>query len=497
MRRVRNRMLRRFLALLCFISSVLPLGAQMAEQSVVDLQRGLILHSRDAVNLGIGKDGLPGAAELRLKAGTDHEITDYTFACSIRFDHEPGGGGDHALEFASVAMQGGFMRLILSITPEGDVMARTDADNLEQCVGRPRQPVANRNISIAVSIKRDARQSLSGLWVDGVECESFHSPMKKETLDDPAVIIGTGALRSGIVSDIRLYNRALTRPEIIALAQLNAPKPVAEVTALLGSSEAVAVAESGWLEALLMNATKPSALRDLAWEGDTVFRQDRPLNFGPLEQQLSRVQAQRVMLMFGRQECLERGAEGLAAFRGALAKLVQMCPRGVVMVGTVPFEKQGPPLPDLSSKNAVLARYDEAMRAVTSEAGGTFIEVAQAWPKDGKATTRDGITLNAHGTRVLAEIIAAALGKPLPRDDSALEEMRALAVQKQALWHRYWRPSNWAFLYGDRTPQPSSRDHLNPNVRWFPQELEQYRALIEAKENELWKLSQEMGRKLP
>jgi len=53
----------------------------------------------------------------------------------------------------------------------------------------------------------------------------------------------------------------------------------------------VALAESGELEALLMMAFPNTRFhfRSLAWEGDTVFKQDRPMTFGSLEQQLRRV----------------------------------------------------------------------------------------------------------------------------------------------------------------------------------------------------------------
>ena len=75
--------------------------------------------------------------------------------------------------------------------------------------------------------------------------------------------------------------------------------------------------------------------------------------------------------------------------------------------------------------------------------------------------------------------------------------LKALIQQKNALWHRYWRPANWAFLHGDRTAQPSSRNHVDPTQRWFPSELEKYPPLIEAKENEIWKLANDLGGKLP
>jgi hypothetical protein len=360
--------------------------------------------------------------------------------------------------------------------------------------------------TIALVIKRDPRQALSGLWVDGIECLSFSVPSGAWAFSNGQVQFhpdrSPGYAKTDI-SHLRLYNRALSRPEVIALAQLDQPKPAADTIALLGSTEAVLMAESGWLDAYLAlkSAAAPNekrlALRNLAWEGDTVWRQDRPLNFGPLEQQLDRVQAQRVVLMFGRQECLERGEAGLADFRAALEALVAKCPRGALLMGCLPFNQTPPPQRDLSQLNPLLARYDEAIKAVAEARGGKFFDTAKSCRKQ-EPWTRDGLTLNANGAWLLGDLTAFALGwlgqNPA---DADLARLRTLAQAKEQLWHRYWRPSNWAFLYGDRTTQPSSRDHLNPNVRWFPQELEQYRTLIDAKETELWNLSQELGRKLP
>ena len=357
---------------------------------------------------------------------------------------------------------------------------------------------------MALCIKRDRREALSGLWVDGVERLSFALPPGVWDYHDTPVDLKPGGPGSANIqiSDIRLYNRALSRAEIMALAQEDVPRQTDyKSLALIGGSEAVGLAESGWLDAMLslIPVKDAPALRDLSWEGDTVFQQQRPLNFGSIPQQLARVQARRALIMLGRQECLELGAAGVPAFREALTKLVQQCPRGVVIAGAVPFEKMGAPLPDLSLRNPELLLYDEAMRKVALENGGTFIDVARSWRKQEEGWTRDGLTLNDHGARLLADIIAFDLGNNRGPDpgEADLGRLRSLGREKQALWHRYWRPANWAFLYGDRTTQPSSRDHLSPNVRWFPQELEQYRTLIDAKENELWKLSRELGRKLP
>jgi hypothetical protein len=75
--------------------------------------------------------------------------------------------------------------------------------------------------------------------------------------------------------------------------------------------------------------------------------------------------------------------------------------------------------------------------------------------------------------------------------------IRAAIQTKNRLWHNYWRPSNWAFLHGDRTQQPSSRDPVNPQLRFFPSEQEKYLPLIKEAEEKVYKLVEEATKKLP
>jgi mono/diheme cytochrome c family protein len=56
-------------------------------------------------------------------------------------------------------------------------------------------------------------------------------------------------------------------------------------------------------------------------------------------------------------------------------------------------------------------------------------------------------------------------------EPASAESLRNAIRQKNDLWFRYWRPTNWAFLYGNRQSTASSRDHTNPSRRWFPEEL--------------------------
>ena len=75
--------------------------------------------------------------------------------------------------------------------------------------------------------------------------------------------------------------------------------------------------------------------------------------------------------------------------------------------------------------------------------------------------------------------------------------MRDLIVAKNKLWFNYWRVQNWAFLAGDRTNQPSSRDWRDPSKRWFPAEREEFLPLIEAKEKEIDALAAKLEMRSP
>ncbi len=365
-------------------------------------------------------------------------------------------------------------------------------------------PLQSAPRSIVVSIRRDPRQALAGLWIDGVEMASVAVAPGEIKWEPSATKIHA--------NEVRLYDRALTRPEIIEFSQqepLRRPAPFAgefavmdgEVISVLGGTEAVGLVDAGWFETALMSfaSGRKVSVRDLAWEADTVLRQDRPMNFGDLTQQLQRTRTTMVMLMFGRQDCIEMDADGAPAFHEALEKIVQTCSaqtQRLVIIGPVPFEKKEPPLPDLTTKNVALRDYNEALRALAENHQGLFVDVLAEWPKTASRWTTDGLTMSDAGHRVLADLIALHLWNGA-KSDATAAPLRKTIIEKNKLWHDYWRPSNWAFLHGDRTAQPSSRDHLNPGVRWFPAELEKYRELITEKEKEIWKQAAEQGGRLP
>ena len=488
---------------LLIITALLSIGVSAPAQT----ERSGTPHPDDDSGLIIRHDelvDLKNTTELRTLDKSAHTLGDFSVCFALRLEKLP--GGDHPIGIALLESEEEVLQF--DVTPNGGVVCRYQES---RWFGRPEAFAPGQTVHVALSVKRDPRQALAGLWIEGIEQQTFVVRPGTMKLEPSALSCGAPQLE-GSISDIRVHDRALTRPEIIKLStRSSVAKPAAfagqfsvddgEVIAALGGTETVGLIESAWLETALMvfASGKKVSLRDLSWEADTVLRQDRPMNFGNLTQQLQRTGTTTVMLMFGRQDCIEMGASGASTFHDALEKIIQTCAaqtRRLIIVGPVPFEKKEPPLPDLSPKNAALRDYNETLLALAEENRGLFVDVIAAWPKEVTRWTTDGLTMTETGHHVLAQIIARQLWNGLPLDSTAAP-LRNTIIQKNKLWHDYWRPSNWAFLHGDRTTQPSSRDHLNPSVRWFPAELEKYRELIAAKENEIRKLADERGGKLP
>lgn len=294
----------------------------------------------------------------------------------------------------------------------------------------------------------------------------------------------------------------------LALSVSSPGDPVAprsrDVVAILGGSLMVAVERAAAVETLSTLAWPELKLRfrGLAWEGDTVDRQPREVNFpGPAEW-LRRSGATIAFVGFGQAEC-RQGEPGLMAFRhaygGHLDELLKAMPRIVVVIPP-PFEPKDAPLPDLAPRNPEFARYAAVMRELAAARGLPLMDLLAAFERDrprGSWTT-DGRELSEHGHRWVASVWLREMGAAdwaeraaaagfWERDDVA--RVRAAIVEKNRLWFRYWRPTNWAFLHGDRTEQLSSRDHRDPKVRWFPAEMEQYPPLIEEAEGRIESLA--------
>jgi hypothetical protein len=287
---------------------------------------------------------------------------------------------------------------------------------------------------------------------------------------------------------------------VVRLASADEPflKPN-DVIAIVGGEDMVVASELGYLEAAVQKALPNHQLRfrSLAWEGDTVFEQRRDLNYPTLETQLDKIGATVVIAQFGQSESLA-GPDHVAEFSSAYAKLIERLrgTKGRRMVLVEPCEWRMSNYgysPNERSRTLKLYRDAIAKLAGDRSSEMRFSEANRAILIFGNSGARDGMHLSLSLHRAFAGAIAedmiAPVREPKPpitKFESDAEDLRGLVASKNRLWFNYARPQNWAFLAGDRTNQPSSRDHIDRNKRWFPEELEHFVPLIEAKEKEIW-----------
>ena len=275
-----------------------------------------------------------------------------------------------------------------------------------------------------------------------------------------------------------------------------------DVVAFVGGSDVAAAQFTGHLESLLAVKFPGTRFSNFGWEGDTVFAQRRDVGFPPLGEHLKRAGVTVVFLEFGRAEALDgrnSGSNFVAAYEKFIGEVSKQAPR-IVIITPPPFETGSELLPDLSSNNSRLAAFVEALRTLAQQRDFPLIDLFGAFggaKHREPRLTEDGFQLTSRGHALLA----AALAQQLKMGDIAgragaidpqgiwsnqdFEKLRQTVIEKNKLWFNYWRPQNWAFLGGDRTTQPSSRDHRDPKVRWFPAEIEKYVPLIAAKEAEM------------
>jgi hypothetical protein len=268
-----------------------------------------------------------------------------------------------------------------------------------------------------------------------------------------------------------------------------------DIVAFVGGADVAAAQHTGHLESLLALAQPAARFRNFGWEGDTAFAQPRDFNFPPLAEQIRKAAATVIFVQFGRMEVF---SEELPKFRAAYENLLdtyaKITPR-LVLVTPIPFERPSAPLPDLSVRNGELEKIAATIREIGKERRLAVVDLFASLRQSKESLTEDGLQLSPKG-HALAALAFAREFAPTHRVDPKiaansawqepqLEALRQLIIAKNRLWFDYWRPQNWAFLGGDRVEQPSSRDHRDPKIRWFPKEMEKFEALIATKEKEI------------
>ena len=145
-------------------------------------------------------------------------------------------------------------------------------------------------------------------------------------------------------------------------------------------------------------------VRNMAWEGDTVYEQVRPLNFGTWTDHLRRAGASVVVAQFGQVEALEgkAGVERFAAAYDALVAQFAATTKRIVLVSPTPFGKGSASQPDLTARNEDLKLYVDAVRKIAAKRECLFIDLStNAMAAEG--FTRNGLHLTTEGQWAAAQ----------------------------------------------------------------------------------------------
>ena len=326
------------------------------------------------------------------------------------------------------------------------------------------------------------------IWLNGVQTVDF-------TETDPAIE------RTGIIA-VQVHGGAtlVASYKEIHITELPAtPTPPIkaarglqdnDVIALVGGSNIERTRFNGFLQTHLI-AARPEGkirVRNFGWEGDTVFEQWRDAGAASAtsswrqqrewRQQLRDAGATLVLAQFGQMESLA-GISNLPRFVAAYEKLIAEFAeegRRIALVAPVPFEGK------LAARNENLTAYAQAIRDLASKLKLPFLEIGSQGAAPSEELTANGYQLHDAGHRVVARRIAQGLGVAPVENDAVRREV----LEMERLWFDYWRPMNWAFLAGDRSGVPYSKDWRNRDKRIFPQEMEDFLPLLGQADANIW-----------
>jgi lysophospholipase L1-like esterase len=242
-------------------------------------------------------------------------------------------------------------------------------------------------------------------------------------------------------------------------------------------------------------------VRNLAWSGDTITLQPRPLNFGDAATHLQRQKADVIFAFFGLNESFD-GEAGLLRFEQDLDAYLKThlaaryngrtAPR-LVLVSPIAHE----PLErlqhvDVDARNRELERYTTAMARVASRTRVPFVDLFTAtrdmiMSTSGPATlTTNGIHVNETGDAVVGRQLMHALGfeskgarKATGASLKQLEALRDEIREKNQQFFYRWRPVNAEYVVGRRVDPFGSKS--------FPPEMERLDRIVSDLDARIWK----------
>ncbi|MBX3255109.1 MAG: HEAT repeat domain-containing protein [Chitinophagaceae bacterium] len=284
------------------------------------------------------------------------------------------------------------------------------------------------------------------------------------------------------------------------------PAPGSHIV-FIGNTFAERLQYYNYFEPLLYSSfpEKQLVVRNLGWSADEINRQSRPLNFGTLDEHLTKQKAQIIFACYGLNEAF-KGKDSVDAFKQQLAAYLQhlrdqkydgISHPEVILVSPIAHEKLGGFLPDPAAHNKNLELYTRAMNEVCVQLGVPFIDLLDATRKleEGKdSVTINGIHLNEKGYKAVSEMIASALALPVATWDAAPNAagLKRLADQKNQQFFYLYRAVNSEYIVG-RRKEPWVQPPGGPIS--YPGELAKLHTMVSRLDSVLWAEAQQSNEK--
>lgn len=229
---------------------------------------------------------------------------------------------------------------------------------------------------------------------------------------------------------------------------------------LVGATFIEREGQFGHLETALTTAWPDRRLtfRNLGWSGDTVWAESRGI-FDPAQvgyqrmiELIKELKPTVIIFGYGQNESFA-GDAGLDPFTRQFEKLCDdVKPTGARLAFLTPtrFERPIPPLPDISRRNTMLAKYAQAVRAVAEKLNAPVIDLFAMDPSPTNLT-ENGMHFGPSGYAYLAQVIQKQLkAGPTAVKPELQAEVRQRIVEKNELFFHRWRPQNITYLTGFR-----------------------------------------------
>ena len=291
-----------------------------------------------------------------------------------------------------------------------------------------------------------------------------------------------------------MYEESAPRPEKVAAVDTGLPLKLnpGDRIALIGNTLLDRGRDFGFLEALLQKGFPEHEVivRNLAWAGDSIDSQPRPLNLADLEQHLTYEKIDVVIAAFGFNESFA-GKQGLPEFRKTLEEYLKKLKTSGFNGETAPRIILLSPIANEdidrvaagTMNNDQLAAYAEAMKQVAAAQKVGFVDVftatKAAMDSPGDDLTMNGIHLKEEGYQLLAGSIYRQLfDTAAPSLDEALRA--EIQAKDEQYFYRY-RPLNTYYYTGGRSEEHGYYDFL-PAMRNFD-------LIVDKHYQRIWKLA--------